>query len=76
MRETLRSFGELIRQRRILMGLLQPDLSALTGINVRTIQLLEQGKGNPTIETLLKLTEALGLVLDLSVKQAGKNYKA
>jgi transcriptional regulator with XRE-family HTH domain len=76
MRETLQTFGELIRQRRTLMGLLQPDLSSLTGINVRTIQLLEQGKGNTTIETLLKLTEVLGLVLDLSVKLAGKNSES
>ena len=61
--------GNTIRQRRELLGLLQPQLAALSGISARTIQLVEQGKGNPSLETLIKLIDPLGLRLELVLKQ-------
>lgn len=57
-----------MRRRRELLGLLQGQLSALSGLSTRTIQLVEQGKGNPSLETLLALADPLGLRLDLSLK--------
>lgn len=60
--------GAKIRQRRELLGLVQPQLGALSGVNTRTIQLIEQGKGNPSLETLLRLIDPLGLNLELVLK--------
>ena len=62
------SMGAKIRQRRELLGLVQPQLGALSGVNTRTIQLIEQGKGNPSLETLLRLIDPLGLNLELVLK--------
>jgi len=65
--------GNTIRQRRELLGLLQPQLAALSGISTRTIQLVEQGKGNPSLDTLIKLAHPLGLHLELLLKEPSKN---
>lgn len=69
----MRNLGETIRQRRELLGLIQSQLAALSGISTRTIQLVEQGIGNPSIGTLTKLADPLGLNLELSIKDPSKN---
>lgn len=68
MRNSMIKLGDTIRQRRELLGLRQPQLAALSGISIRTIQFVEQGKGNPSVETLLQLTDPLGLTLALVLK--------
>ena len=73
MRDLMMKIGEVIRQRRELLGLVQPQLSALSGVNTRTIQLVEQGKGNPSLETLINLIEPLGLNLELVLKKPLQN---
>lgn len=71
MRNQLVEIGETIRKRRQLLGLLQPQLADISGINRRTIQLVEAGKANPTIETLVKIADPLGLSFRLSLKETG-----
>ncbi|WP_414647802.1 helix-turn-helix domain-containing protein [Chitinophaga sp.] len=73
MRNPLEKTGQTIRQRRELLGLLQPQLSDLSGVSTRTIQLVEQGKGNPSLNTLIKLADPLGLRLELVLKDPSKN---
>jgi transcriptional regulator with XRE-family HTH domain len=69
MRNQLIEIGETIRKRRQLLGLLQPQLADISGINRRTIQLVEAGKANPTIETLVKIADPLGLTFKLLLKE-------
>ena len=73
MRNSLLKLGDRIRQRRELLGLLQAQLADLSGISTRTIQLVEQGKGNPSLGTLTKLADPLGLRLELVLKEPSKN---
>jgi len=68
MRNEIIKVAETIRKRRELPGLLQPQLAAISGISTRTIQLVEMGKANPSLETLVKLTEPLGLTLQLILR--------
>ena len=68
MRNERVKIGDGIRARRELLGLLQPQLAALSGVSRRTIQLVEQGKGNPSLQTLLQLAGTLGLELELRLK--------
>jgi len=74
MRNELSEIGEIIRKRRELLGLLQPQLATISGVSRRTIQLIEQGKANPSVEILLKLINPMGLTIKLELKQiqAGK----
>ena len=41
---------------------------AIVGIGLRSLVDTEQGKGNPTIDQLHKITEALGLTIEVKVK--------
>jgi transcriptional regulator with XRE-family HTH domain len=46
-------------------GLTQEELAARAGLSVSLVMALEQGKrGNPRLDTLLKLAAALGVTLD------------
>jgi y4mF family transcriptional regulator len=72
MRKSMIDLGDKIRQRRELLGLHQSRLALLAGISTRTIQLVEQGKGNPSLDTLIQLTDPLGLRLDLVLKEPAK----
>ena len=74
MRKDLIEMGEIIRKPRELLGLLQPELSSISGISRRTIQLVEMGKANPSIGTLIKIADPLGLALKLLMKETG-GYK-
>ena len=67
------NIGVTIRERRELLGLLQPQLASISGVSTRTIQLVEMGKGNPSLDTLIKIADPLGLRINLSLKEIGKS---
>ncbi len=50
-----------IRSRRTARGLSLGELAALAGVGKSTLSMLEAGKGNPSIETLLAIAAALGV---------------
>jgi transcriptional regulator with XRE-family HTH domain len=58
-----------IKERRQDLQITQEDLSKLSGVGLRTLKHIETGKGNPTIQTLIKLTDVLGLEIVLKVKE-------
>lgn len=59
----------LIKKRRETLDINQENLADLAGIGLRTLKLLEGGKGNPTLETLEKISVVLGLEVKLEVKK-------
>lgn len=71
MRIDAQIIGETIKGRRELLQLLQPELAAIAGVSTRTIQLVEMGKANPGLETLIKIITPLGLTLKVVVKEMG-----
>ena len=64
----LNSIVETLKKRRIRLQVTQETLALLTGVSLRTIKQLEAGKGNPTLETIQKLADVLGLELQLEIK--------
>lgn len=62
----------IIKERRALLGLTQQDLADYTGLSLRIIKSIEAGKGNPSVATLSKIAEVLGLELQLKVKEVVK----
>ena len=67
-RKEVIQIGEQLRKRRELLGLLQPQLASISGVSIRTIQLVERGKANPSLETLISIADPLGLSISLSLK--------
>ena len=61
----------LIRVRRESLNVTQQSLAQLSGVGLRTVKQFERGKGNPTLQTLQKLGDALGLEVTVIVKSKG-----
>ncbi|WP_195272059.1 helix-turn-helix transcriptional regulator [Alistipes putredinis] len=62
----------IIKQRRALLSLTQQDLADYAGVSLRIIRSIEAGKGNPSVATISKIAEVLGLQLQLNVKEVVK----
>lgn len=58
-----------IKERRSQLEITQQDLSDISGVGLRTIKDIETGKGNPSIHTLLKILDVLGMELDAQIKK-------
>lgn len=60
--------GKIIKKRRLELNLELKDLQDYSGVNYVSISDIENGKANPTIKTLEKLLDVLGMELDIKVK--------
>jgi transcriptional regulator with XRE-family HTH domain len=60
---------ETLKKRRITLQVNQETLAMLSGVGLRTVKQFESGKGNPTLETIQKLADVLGLELHLAIKK-------
>jgi transcriptional regulator with XRE-family HTH domain len=58
-----------LKERRETLKISQETLAELSGIGLRTLKQLESGKGNPTLATLQKLAETLGMEIIVEVKK-------
>jgi len=65
---TKQEIGHIIHKRRQDLSLKQEDLSELTGITSKTIYLIENGSGNPSLNTLEKITGVLGLEVKIQIR--------
>ena len=63
-------FTSFLKNSRTELGLSQIQLAHLSGISLPTIQNIEANKANPSLETLLSLTESLGLEVKIQPKLA------
>ncbi len=60
--------GQKIKDRRKVLKVRQEDLAEISDVALRTIISIEKGEGNPSLETLLKLSKVLGMEIQLNVK--------
>lgn len=60
--------GSILKERRKLLDITQETLADMSGVGLRTLKQLESGKGNPTIITLEKVADVLGMQLVLQIK--------
>lgn len=58
---TTKSICQQVRVFRKHIGLTLPELAVKSGVSKGCLSKIENGKGNPTIETLLKIYGAMGL---------------
>ena len=61
--------GKKLQHRRDELSLKQEDLAEMTGITSKTIYLIESGKGNPSVDTLNKIMDVLGLEITIEIKK-------
>lgn len=64
-----------IKERRENLKVNQENLAKLSGVGLRTLKQFESGKGNPTLQTIQKIADVLGLEVCLKVKTEITNEK-
>jgi transcriptional regulator with XRE-family HTH domain len=64
---------KMIKERRETLQVTQETLAELSGVGLRTVKQFESGKGNPTLITLQKLGDALGLEITMKIKTKSNN---
>jgi transcriptional regulator with XRE-family HTH domain len=57
------------KERRAMLQVTQETLAELSGVGLRTLKQFERGKGNPTLQTLQKLADVLGMEICLQIKK-------
>jgi transcriptional regulator with XRE-family HTH domain len=69
-------FNELIKtikERREALQVTQERLAELSNVGLRTLKQFESGKGNPTLLTLQKISDVLGMEICLKIKNITTN---
>jgi transcriptional regulator with XRE-family HTH domain len=59
-----------LKNRRQNLGVTQEQLAELSGVALRTIKEIESGNSNPTLATLSKIADVLGMEIKIEVKKS------
>jgi transcriptional regulator with XRE-family HTH domain len=64
----LKALAKIIKERRESLHVTQEVLAELSGVGLRTLKEFESGKGNPTLLTMQKITDVLGMEVCVKIK--------
>ena len=74
MRRFERSFGEVVRMRRRMLGLSQEALAQRSGLHRTYISEIERGLKSPSLRAALGIASALDVNLSTLVRRAEKKF--
>ncbi len=60
---------ETMKSRRTTLSLSQTDLAEMADVSLATIKDIERGKGNPSLATIRKILEVLGMEIEYRIKR-------
>lgn len=63
------SLREVIKARRKVLGISQQDLAEMSGVSLPTVKDIERGLANPSLSTISKLLDVLGMEIVYHVRQ-------
>ena len=66
---TKKRIGKAIAARRKELGIEQENLLSLSSVSAGALSSIENGKGNPTLNTLEKILDVLGMELNVGIKR-------
>ncbi|MBD0273135.1 MAG: helix-turn-helix transcriptional regulator [Acetobacteraceae bacterium] len=61
--EARRLVGAAFREARLAAGVTQREVHERTGIDIASLSRIENGRGNPSLDTLAKMARAIGRAL-------------
>lgn len=61
--------GEEIKLRRKTLAISQRDLAEMAGVGLAIIKDIERGKGNPSLSTISRILDVLGMEVLFRVRQ-------
>ncbi len=62
----MEQIARVLKERRKERGINQQDLADLAGVGINSLVAIERGKGNPSLKTILRILDVLGLEMSLS----------
>lgn len=62
----MEQIGIIIKERRKELGINQQELADLAGVGINSLVAIERDKGNPSLKTLLRILDVLGLEIKLA----------
>ena len=60
---------EVIKRRRKTLGISQLDWAEMSGISLPTVKDIERGHANPSLSTISKLLDVLGMEITYHIRQ-------
>ena len=60
---------DVMKQRREFLSITQLDLAEMAQVGLATVKDIERGKGNPSLSTVKKILEVLGMEIDYHVRR-------
>ena len=60
---------EVMKLQRKVLGITQQDLADMSEIAISTIKQIESGKGNPSLSTVEKIMDILGMEVKYEIRQ-------
>lgn len=64
----METIGKDIRERRLQLNITQQTLAELAEVGINTLVAIERGTGNPSLSTLMKILDTLGLEIKVQLK--------
>lgn len=58
-----------MKERREMLSLTQQDLAEMAQVGVATVKDIERGKGNPSLNTIKKILDVLGIEIEYLVRK-------
>ena len=60
---------EVMKSRRKILGISQADLAEMSGVSLPTVKDLERGLGNPSLSTVSRILEVLGMEVKFQMRE-------
>lgn len=60
---------DIMKQRRETLSITQLDLAEMSQVGLATIKDIERGKGNPSLNTIKKILDVLGLEIEYNIRK-------
>lgn len=60
---------EVMKSRRRTLAISQQDLAEMAGVGLATVKDIERGKGNPSLSTVSRILNVLGMEVVFKVRQ-------
>ena len=59
----------MVKEHRGVLGISQLDLAEMAGISLATVKDIERGAGNPSMKTVARILEVLGLEMQFQIRK-------
>ena len=61
--------AEMMKSRRAVLGITQETLAEMAEVGLATVKDIERGKANPSMSTVAKILNVLGMEIEYKVRQ-------